>query len=245
VALKDPAVGAQVTPSKPLSASIDFSNLYHLRINRINYLFEHLDFPKLRTLNTNYSGGIEKLGPIAPRIKKLVLRRENYSYTVTHGCAVPFINLVELVIRRVPTGHSSSHLLLAPNLKSLHISDWIGTWDLRPGYMLSPDGMLGPIHALTRLRLQNSVLSHRSQPNYCTYHLRFHPHLKSLTFIDCHLPKDFLELMLKPLDTTDEFLPSLEELAFEDCQEPSKEWLEKLAIVRPQLDCSKKSSEGV
>jgi hypothetical protein len=240
--LKNPVDGAEIAPSQTLSRSIDFSNLYDLRIDRADYLFEYISFPKLRMLDTDFDRGksghlLERLEPIASQIEKLVLHHNDASLPVIHGCPVPFINLVDLVVWRFPPDGSTPHLLLAPNLKSLDIIDHVAWHSPCLGYMLSPDGFVGPIRTLTRLRLLKTMLSHHSRPDYCTYYLSFHPHLESLTFISCCLPKDFLELMLNPLNTTEEFLPSLKELVIEDCQEPSQEWLAKLAILRPQLHC--------
>jgi hypothetical protein len=246
IVLRNPTVGTDSSSPKPLSRTVHFSSLYYLRTDSIELLFEHLSLPKLRALNIVYGRGehahqLESLGSIAPQIQKLVLRQNTLPYTVTRGCAVPFTNLLELVVQRIPSKDSSSHLLLAPNLKILQIRD---RQRMSPvhclGYMLSPDGMLGPIHALTRLRMQKITLSNPSQTEYCTYHLHFHPHLESLTFIDCNLPNDFLEYMLRPPSTTEELLPNLKELIFEDCREPSREWIAELAILRPQLDCFKR-----
>lgn len=157
------------------------------------------------------------------------------------GCCFPLVKLKALSISNVLPQGSGTSLLLTPNLEHLELTHWfpqdLGRSLHCLGYMLSPDGMLGPIRALKSLRLTTFVLSNKDQEDYCTRHLRLHPCLENLTFRECQLPMDFVQLMPNPVTSSDGFLPNLKELHFERCepQNPSKEWLTKLKTARPQL----------
>jgi hypothetical protein len=233
--------------SNPLPHVVHLPNLYHLQIDKIDHFFENIQVPKLRSLVTLYGGGewshqLEKISPMASQLERLEVHHSTLVQPVTRGCPVPLLDLVELTINKVPSPSSSPCLLLAPNLKSLEI---FHREERDPahclGYMLSPDGMLGLVHGLTRLLLQGIVLASKSQTDYCTRHLRLHRYLESLTFEACHLPEDFLALILRPLGTTDDFLPDLKELRIEECKNgPSEEWFAELATSRPLLVCHMK-----
>jgi hypothetical protein len=179
---------------------------------------------------------------MASQLERLELRRCFLTQPIIRGCSVPFLNLVDLNVETVPPTGSNSHLILAPNLRILQISlrrQWSERNMLHGlGYMLSPEGMLGPIRALNRLCLQDIALSDESHPDYCTRHLRLHPGLEYLTFEWCQIPEDFLEFINKPVGASDEFLPDLKNLCFKNCRNgPSGSWIAELAIIRPSLLC--------
>jgi hypothetical protein len=213
----------------------------------VDYIFKHFRFPKLRSLCLHYgreesSRRIEYLNLVAAQLEKLELFHIVPAEPVIRRCTIPLPNLVELTVERVPSPNSSPHLLSAPKLKSLQVHSWKGYREHDPvhclGYILGAEGMLEPVHALTRLHLREIILADKSKPEYCTLHLRIHRHLESLTFVECQLPEDFLGLMHKPLDASNGFLPYLKELCFENCvNAPSGDWLEDLAISRPLLAC--------
>ncbi|PVF94357.1 hypothetical protein CPB86DRAFT_828651 [Serendipita vermifera] len=222
-------------------------NLYHLNVDNLEYFLEHLDAPKLRSLTISYGGGmwssqLAKLKPIASQLEVLDLNLREPMQPLSEGCPVPLPNLAELIVWRVPPPSSGSHLLLSPNLEYLRVCHWHERNEPVPthclAYMLGAEGMLGPIRALKRLHIDHLILKDHSHADYCTRYLGLHRNLEELALEGCEVPRDFLELMLKPLGAPNDFLPELKILILEDCSsntQPSGEWFAQLSITRPNL----------
>jgi hypothetical protein len=249
IELRNSTGGSWPSSHESLAPPIHLSNLYHLEldIKPVDYLFKHFQFPKLRSLRFHYGGEessrqIECLNFVSLQLEKLELVHAAPAGSTIRRFTILLRNLVELTIERAPSPNSPSHLFSAPRLKILRIYPRRSYQEHDPvhclGYILGNKGMLEPVHTLTRLHLRETILADESRPEYCTRHLRVHRHLEFLTFVECQLPEDFLGLMHKPLDASNEFLPYLKEIRFENCMNiPSGDWFEDLAISRPLLAC--------
>lgn len=205
-------------------------------------LLKCLVAPSLHSFTSwyNMNSHLMILKSVASQLRTLSLSM-NAKQPILEACPAPFLNLNALTIHHIPPP-SSCPVILAPNITFLHLSN---AWNREGpeqshdlGYMLGPEGMLGPIHALKRLDLSSISLSNGDQEDYCTYYLEFHPCLEYLGLTNCEIPGDFLERMLKPLGGTGDLLPNLKKLKLTACGEsdPSDDWFVELTRLRPSLE---------
>ncbi|PVF95985.1 hypothetical protein CPB86DRAFT_799217 [Serendipita vermifera] len=215
------------------------------KVRELDLVLLYLIAPGLCSLSMQYGGAgwihqIRMLKALAPHLRKLELCGSGLEFEpLTETCTTSFLALTELSLLGILPQGCAPFLIQTPNIEYLYLmhygmisqSNYIH-W---LSYVLSSDGMLGPIRALKRLRLLRIPLVNKVQPDYFTCHLRLHSRLEYLEFKECELPVDFLELMLQLANSLDGFLPKLKELSFEDCtpMNPSREWRAQLATNWP------------